>query len=632
MAIYFVSRHPGAHQWLDDLMDAGTLPRTKVKMLDSLDVSLVQPGDTVMGTLPVGLVAQVCARGARFVNLDLTVPPQWRGQELSPQQMRSCNATLAEYAVTRGRTLELLGKPERSQPKRTATIMLVGKEHAPQLIGYRMEPTDLAVLIISKEMHKQGKALAALLQGQAAKPKVISIQVPGTDLSYADWAKHANQLFQHLFTHRDVTDVIVNCTGGLKIMSTAYAEAANLWSARGYAVQKSYVDSESGFIDKMDTTPRLPIRSTLNAADLLACQGVLLESAYSAAELYKIDASRQDSIKQLLKLSSFEGLLGELNGTLIDLEKKADFLSDPAPKDIWVSTHLDRRLRGRLGQALAKEGVLRGVPEYQGPGRDPGELLVSFSLQPTTRSQRELAFGFLTGRWIEAWLGTVLEKFGFDDVLIGANISDAHGAKNEIDAVVVNGNQLLLIEAKTNNQRRSSPTGDGDRAAAQALYKVSSVGAKIARFFAAKWYVTARPLDAADLKRAESLNVRVFHVGEAAGREALEQALAQWARKTKRERHAGFERTQTEVPPKMRVLLDPVPRGAPAPGAAPTSAAESEPTRSPEPAIAPATAEQLSRLATRFSDSKPTPSRGSGRFERRHSDKPTTKTHKAGSR
>ena len=66
-----------------------------------LDVSEVRPGDTVIGTLPVHLAAEVCARGARYLHLSLDLPPGLRGSELSADDMEACKARLEEYEVRR---------------------------------------------------------------------------------------------------------------------------------------------------------------------------------------------------------------------------------------------------------------------------------------------------------------------------------------------------------------------------------------------------------------------------------------------------------------------------------------------------------------------------------------------------
>lgn len=95
MSTYFISRHAGAVAWAETEgfhVDA---------CLAHLDLSLVKAGDTVLGTLPINLVAEVNARGGRYFHLTLTVPIELRGKELSTETMREYGARLEEYYVSK---------------------------------------------------------------------------------------------------------------------------------------------------------------------------------------------------------------------------------------------------------------------------------------------------------------------------------------------------------------------------------------------------------------------------------------------------------------------------------------------------------------------------------------------------
>jgi CRISPR-associated protein Csx16 len=93
MTTYFISRHPGAIAWAEQ-------QGTKVdQRITHLDISLIQSGDTVIGSLPVNLAAEVCSKGAAYIHLSLTLPEYWRGRELSAAQMSECGATLERYEI-----------------------------------------------------------------------------------------------------------------------------------------------------------------------------------------------------------------------------------------------------------------------------------------------------------------------------------------------------------------------------------------------------------------------------------------------------------------------------------------------------------------------------------------------------
>ena len=93
MTTWFVSRHPGALHWMRQHGPAYD------QHVPHLDPAQVQPGDAVIGTLPVNLAAHVCARGATYLHLALEMPAQQRGQELSAHELQALGATLQPFHV-----------------------------------------------------------------------------------------------------------------------------------------------------------------------------------------------------------------------------------------------------------------------------------------------------------------------------------------------------------------------------------------------------------------------------------------------------------------------------------------------------------------------------------------------------
>lgn len=95
MTTYLITRHKGARQWAEEegiAVDA---------LLDHLDADQIQPGDVVIGSLPVNLAAEICVRGGRYVHLSLELPYEARGRELSSEDMRRFGARLEEFVVRR---------------------------------------------------------------------------------------------------------------------------------------------------------------------------------------------------------------------------------------------------------------------------------------------------------------------------------------------------------------------------------------------------------------------------------------------------------------------------------------------------------------------------------------------------
>jgi CRISPR-associated protein Csx16 len=93
MTTYLVTRHPGTLQWMQQHGPAFDCH------VAHLEPARIQPGDTVIGTLPVHLAARVSARGGKYWNLVLDTPAHWRGQELSAEQLNSVQAHLQEFHI-----------------------------------------------------------------------------------------------------------------------------------------------------------------------------------------------------------------------------------------------------------------------------------------------------------------------------------------------------------------------------------------------------------------------------------------------------------------------------------------------------------------------------------------------------
>jgi CRISPR-associated protein Csx16 len=90
---YFVTRHIGAAAW------AQQQEIEYDQIVEHLDPSTVEVGDTVIGSLPTNLAAEVCKRGAKYQHLSLKVPKELRGGELSAAQLIQLGAKLQPFFV-----------------------------------------------------------------------------------------------------------------------------------------------------------------------------------------------------------------------------------------------------------------------------------------------------------------------------------------------------------------------------------------------------------------------------------------------------------------------------------------------------------------------------------------------------
>lgn len=94
MATYFVSRHAGAVDW-------ARRRGIEAELIPHLDPAQIKEGDTVLGTLPIQIVADINERGARYLHLEIALPAEMRGVALSADDMEDLGATLTEYEARR---------------------------------------------------------------------------------------------------------------------------------------------------------------------------------------------------------------------------------------------------------------------------------------------------------------------------------------------------------------------------------------------------------------------------------------------------------------------------------------------------------------------------------------------------
>lgn len=90
MNTLIVTRHPGAINFLQRKGFSGDV-------VDHFEPSMAQSGMTVIGVLPVHLIAQVLESGCRYIQIILPqLPPEMRGKELTPSEMEEYGGKLVE--------------------------------------------------------------------------------------------------------------------------------------------------------------------------------------------------------------------------------------------------------------------------------------------------------------------------------------------------------------------------------------------------------------------------------------------------------------------------------------------------------------------------------------------------------
>ena len=93
LTTWFVSRHPGAIEWMKK-------QNIHIDRWEThLDPERVQTGDTVIGVLPLNIVATICEKGAKFYALTMLVKQEQRGVELDASELTEIGCKLCRYDV-----------------------------------------------------------------------------------------------------------------------------------------------------------------------------------------------------------------------------------------------------------------------------------------------------------------------------------------------------------------------------------------------------------------------------------------------------------------------------------------------------------------------------------------------------
>lgn len=100
-SVWLITRHPVAVEWLKAQLDVA--PERVEKHLDEAlldELKKTEQGSVcIIGNLPLHLALAVQQAGGIYVNLDLNVPPEWRGRELSLEAFEQCDPKLHRYEI-----------------------------------------------------------------------------------------------------------------------------------------------------------------------------------------------------------------------------------------------------------------------------------------------------------------------------------------------------------------------------------------------------------------------------------------------------------------------------------------------------------------------------------------------------
>lgn len=499
MSITFVTRHPGALEWAR----AENLLPPEAIVSSSLDAESVQPGDLVIGTLPAQIAARICERGGRYQHLTLDLPERLRGLELGADDMRHCGARLEEFHIQRTGVAAQSGTKEPSN----VHVVLASGETLPNLIPALARPlrADRVVILSSNAMRANARRLQHGLVAAGIDEKSVLIRPGCPDHDLAEILQWAQQRAGEIAGEFPDSRRILNLTGGNKLMTVAFLQAFRP------SAEIIYCDTEKSRVDYFHPLAKpgekLPV-NLLRLSPYLAVQGYRIRQTTPDQPGIR---NRESLTRKLVESAPrTANLIGSLNAAA------RDYGNEGVGKVRSSTGALERELL----DSMVDRGLLR---------RTGGDVAI---VDPAAST-------YLAGGWLEEWcwlVGKELEQGESGKRLHadrwGINLQidpwdhapipgrDRHPL-NELDAVFVHRNRMLLIECKSGIEI-SDPGESQD-----ILNKLETLGKHVGGRLDSKWLLTARRINRNPQaeKRAEKYGITLIRPHELI---QLKDRIAHW--------------------------------------------------------------------------------------------------------
>jgi putative CRISPR-associated protein (TIGR02620 family) len=473
---YFVTRHPGAAAWAQEQC----LVVESVQA--NFDVNVIQPGDVVIGTLPVQLVAEVNRRGGHYWHLSMTVPETARGTDLSAEQMRAFGARLEEFHVMPlGQRTSVPHLPNSSADRPLIHVCIASGQALASAIPIANLPWTKVILCHSKGREAEAELLKNFIEEVARKrgmgtagQECCELRVMPSLLTWETLIPFAAGLAGELAQTDPACSVDVNVTGGLKIMSLAFD-----YAFRSHA-RVLYCNTEVRQIEVVSPAGSSPIplesSKSLNLWQHLAVQGFApIKPAVPPAGSY----FSLDEIKRRQCLTS--SLIFSVPARRPVPQRRVQIETGPNPDHMqqpgWQPTSLMGALHAAGVASVLKPYTFHPwVRLSSAPASwfDPLTTLQTYGLisnltpkpdaepAPTTfefRWHSKEAASYCGGTYLEEYaflsahclINLPLDNYG-SQIEIRPRNAFAPTAMNELDAAVLWNDRLIIIECKAGRQ------------------------------------------------------------------------------------------------------------------------------------------------------------------------------------
>jgi len=317
-------------------------------------------------------------------------------------------------------------------------VCLVSAQPIPNLIPLRMEELrpDKVILLVSPDMKIQADRLERVIKNWALKTEKISIAP--YDL------ESARKTLKEILSRHENDEVILNATGGTKIMAFAAFEVF-----REKEKPVVYVDTQDKRIDVLSPErKKMEFKGVMYVRQYLAAYG---QNIVSETHKEDVPAAHWAAIEAIIQDGErLERGIGILNRYAAPLRNARTF---PLEIDIEDEDFENEQFQG-IVSILSTHGLL---------------TLKERRIQFPSLSSVE----FSSGGWLEEHIFKIVQSLNPTDVRMNVEVKWARPAesKNEYDVLFTYSNRLYIIECKTKRFTGKNVNNFGE----DSIYKLDSL-------------------------------------------------------------------------------------------------------------------------------------------------------------
>ena len=349
-------------------------------------------------------------------------------------------------------------------PKSTQVhVCLVSNHLEPNLIPVLAGGVKIVCAIVSGSMAEKSRHFRGILERDGVT-YIEETKFPSSNLP--DITERADSVIRNIAEVAGRADnqtrihVVLNLTGGNKLMAFGFMDAARRWSESGGAgvdFSAIYVDTATDQLERLLPTgrPAETLRHVLNLETCLKVRGYDRRGARSDdTDFVDRMRLRRPLTEKLVGVpGNAAGFFSVINA-LID-EAMPNDLFDPDLATQTLRFSPDRLQQGLL-QSLSDNGLIRWT------NGEPRQI----TFVDGEKAQ------YLHGRWLEEYAWLRMEEAGLKPQL-GVEVVDSAGNKNEFDVLAACRNRMMVVECKAG---RLSDRNDSTQ---NLLHKIENLGKKV---------------------------------------------------------------------------------------------------------------------------------------------------------